>query len=244
MVCGEPVVYSAIREERRCHYCGRLLASNAWCVHGHFVCDACHGADAVQVVREVCLHSRETDAATLMQTIRSHPRFPMHGPEHHSLVPAVILAALRNGGERVTEAQIKEAVERGRTIAGGACALLGACGAAIGVGIALSLLTGADPLHGDTRMIAQQATWAALGEIAAMSAPRCCQRESWLALMTASGLVREVTGGSLAVSHIRCAQSAQNRECIRESCPLWSPSEEQGVDVARVPTFADGSAQR
>ncbi|HOT24118.1 MAG TPA: DUF5714 domain-containing protein [Thermoleophilia bacterium] len=244
MVCGERLVYSPVREKRRCHYCGRPLPTNAWCVQGHFVCDACHGAHAVEVVREVCLHSCETDAAVLMQTIRSHPRFPIHGPEHHSLVPAVILAALRNGGERIAEALIIEAVERGRTITGGACAFLGACGTAVGVGIALSLLTGADPLHGDTRMIAQQATWTALGEIAAMSAPRCCQRESWLALMAASRFVREATGGSLAVSRIRCTQSAQNRECIHGSCPLWSPNVERQTGALSVATSGNGSPQR
>lgn len=98
----------------------------------------------------------ETDPVVLMQTIRSHPHFRMHGPEHHAMVPAVILTALRNRGCFVTHEQFTTAIQRGQTIGGGSCAFCGACGAAIGVGVATSLLLGATPYDADKRQAAQK----------------------------------------------------------------------------------------
>jgi len=222
MVCGAELRYLEVERTQRCHYCGEVLSAPAQCAAGHFVCDACHGAAAVEILERVCLGSRETDAVALMQAVRTHPSFPMNGPEHHSLVPAVILAALRNGGEPVTDAQIVAAMRRGGTVAGGACAYLGVCGAASGVGIAVSLLLGADPLNGEKRQAVQRATQRVLGAVAAFEAPRCCQRDSWVALREAAALLPESTGRTLKAPHqVVCDQWPANAECIRERCPLW-----------------------
>lgn len=221
MVCGAELVYSGTDREDACHYCGRVISTSTRCVNGHFVCNFCHSADSLEIIKTVCLHGRETDPVELMRTIRSHRQFPLHGPEHHCLVPAVILSALRNSGYPVTDSQIVTAVKRGQTVTGGACAFLGACGAAIGVGIAVSVLTGATPYHGDKRQIAQRVTQAVLGEIASYNAPRCCQRDCWLALKEAVGPVREQTGISFTVSPFACEQFDENNECIHDRCPLW-----------------------
>lgn len=222
MVCGADITYAEATRASACHYCGRLISSNAQCVHGHFVCDRCHGANAVEVVTQICLQSGERDAVALMQSIRAHPRFGMHGPEHHALVPAVILAALRNDGQVVPDDRILAAIQRGQSIPGGACAFLGTCGAAIGVGIAVSILLGASPYDGRKRQTAQQATRRALERIASLDAPRCCQRDSWLALQEASGFLRECLGLYLIVNQvIQCEQIARNKECIQDRCPLW-----------------------
>lgn len=186
MVCGAELVYFEEEREATCVYCGRTLKANAACSRGHFVCDACHRGDALEIIQNVCLNSKESDCVTLMQTIRAHPAFNLHGPEHHSLVPAVILTALRNGGEEIRDEQILAAIRRGETTVGGSCAFNGACGAAIGVGIAVSVLEGATPYAGEKRQLAQQATYRALGKIASYNAGRCCQRDSWLALNEAA----------------------------------------------------------
>ncbi len=227
MVCGAELLYFDVERTLSCSYCGRTLRANARCAKGHFVCDSCHSADAVEIIRQVCLNSRETDAVALMQKIRSHPHFRIHGPEHHSLVPAVILTALRNSGEGITEEQILTGIQRGQTIGGGACAFLGACGAAIGVGIALSVLVGATPYDGGKRQTVQQATQKVLGEIASYDAPRCCQRDSWLALRTASRILEEKLGKFLKADRtIACDQFPKNKECILNRCPLWPHREE------------------
>lgn len=223
LVCGAALTYLASPRADACHYCGRTVVADARCAEGHFVCDACHASDAVEVITQVCMHSRERDAVALMHAIRSHPRFGMHGPEHHALVPAVILVALRNAGQAVAEEQILTAIQRGQSIPGGACAFLGACGAAVGVGIAVSVLLEATPYAGRKRQCAQRATHRALERIASFEAPRCCQRDSWLALQEASRFLGENLGMTLRVDHgSTCDQSSRNKECIQDRCPLWS----------------------
>ncbi len=222
MVCGEELLYLETDETMSCHYCGETLPANARCSAGHFVCDRCHSSDAVEIIERVCLGSREKDAVALMQSVRSHPQFRIHGPEHHALVPAAILAALRNAGYGVSDEQIRTGIQRGQTVAGGACAFLGACGAALGAGIAFSVLMGANPYHGDRRQAVQQMTGIVLGKISSYRAPRCCQRDSWLALRAASKLLREDLDFELTVDHvITCEQFQENRECIHGQCPLW-----------------------
>jgi len=222
MVCGAALGYLESPCDIACHYCGRIIPANAQCVRGHFVCDRCHSSDAVEVITQICLHARERDAVALMQIIRSHPRFGMHGPEHHALVPAVILAALRNHGHTVPEGRIITAIQRGQSIPGGACAFLGACGAAVGAGIAVSILLEATPYDGSKRQAAQQATQGALARIASYEAPRCCQRDSWLALQETSRFLWKHLGMVLKVDHvISCDQVSRNAECIQDRCPLW-----------------------
>ncbi len=157
----------------------------------------------------------------LMQAIRSHPLFKMHGPEHHSMVPAVILAALKNTGQQIMDDEINRAIERGKTVCGGACAFLGACGAAIGAGIAASIVLKANPYDGEKRQVVQQATQRVLARIASFKAPRCCQRDSWLALKEVSAILNEITGKSMPVDTFKCEQFPGNKECIHEECPLW-----------------------
>jgi MoaA/NifB/PqqE/SkfB family radical SAM enzyme/SAM-dependent methyltransferase len=223
MVCGSDLIYQQTNKDMTCSYCEGSFPSGARCKKGHFVCDTCHSSDAIGFIRQVLIESRDDDAVSLMQKVRSHPKFPIHGPEHHSLLPAVILTALRNSGEEISFDQIDTAIERGQSIAGGACAFFGACGAAIGVGIALSVLTGATPLDGGKRQLAQLATQNALGEIAEYDVPRCCQRDLWLALQSASKFLEEKMDKKLKVDFpLKCEQFSKNKECIFKECPLWS----------------------
>ncbi len=221
MVCGEALAYRPVERAETCHFCGDVRPATAACTAGHYVCDACHRAAAVEVIERVCLRSAEKDAVALMQAVRAHPAFPVHGPEHHSLVPAVLLTALRNAGEPVTDEQIVAAIRRGATVAGGACAYLGICGAAAGVGIAVSVLAGADPLNGGARQTVQRTTAAVLEAVARYNAPRCCQRDSWVALRQAARLLPAFTAVRLEAGGLTCRQWRENAECIRGRCPLW-----------------------
>ena len=86
-------------------------------------------------------------AITLMQ----NPHVPMHGPEHHFLVPAMLLAAYYNTiGEPYRKSRVLGlARERSGLVKGGSCGLLGDCGAAVGTGIFIPIITGATPLSLD-----------------------------------------------------------------------------------------------
>ncbi|RWX51334.1 hypothetical protein VU01_11571, partial [Candidatus Electrothrix marina] len=95
-------------------------------------------------------------------------------------------------------------------------------GAAVGAGIAASLILEATPLKADERQHSLAFTAEILTEIAKMNAGRCCQRDSWLALTHASRLSEEFFGIALpAETALHCSQYEQNHECIRNRCPLW-----------------------
>ena len=223
MLCGAELVYDNQAREQACHFCGSRQQTNSRCREGHFICDRCHQEEGLEVIRHICLERSEQDMIRLLTIIRSHPAVPMHGPEHHALVPGVILAAFRNSGGRISHETIGAGIERGAGIPGGACGFWGSCGAAIGAGIAASLILDATPLTPHPRQQAQEFGARVLAAIGGIRGGRCCQRETWLALTTTARLAPQYFGISLrADSVIHCSQYRQNRECIQKQCPLWN----------------------
>jgi MoaA/NifB/PqqE/SkfB family radical SAM enzyme/SAM-dependent methyltransferase len=222
MVCGKPITYLSEEQECRCAYCRKLFSANALCENGHYVCDACHAEDGLKVIQHICLNTTETDMIRLLGQIRRHPAIPMHGPEHHAIVPGIILAAYRNAGGEISDSIIENGVKRGSFVAGGYCAFMGVCGAAVGVGIAFSLILDANPLMPDRRKLVQRSTQAALAEISKLKAARCCQRDSWLALKKAASLSKTYLPVTLkSENDLICKQKRQNKECMGQECPLY-----------------------
>ncbi len=222
MVCGSPLEYLETAEAMTCSYCRRTIHSSTRCETRHFVCDECHVDGAPEAIISMATASDERDMIRLFRTIRKHPSIPVHGPEYHALVPAVIVAAARNSGLSIDERHIRTAVERGRTVAGGACGFMGACGAALGVGTAFSIILGANPLTGEERSILHSVTISALQGIGSLKAARCCQRDSLIALQTAAELSLEILGVQLQASDDSvCEQVAINHDCLGSGCPYW-----------------------
>jgi hypothetical protein len=153
-VCGKPLVYGTEEVPRRCSFCGNEFGALIYCPAGHYVCDACHGRGAFDVLRDVLSETTSADPAEILETVMAHPSVPMHGPEHHAMVPGIIVAAVNNAGYPVPDGAVERAIERGSKVPGGWCGSHGVCGAAIGVGTAVSVLTGATPLTGKTRALA------------------------------------------------------------------------------------------
>ncbi len=221
MVCGTELNYFTEYKELTCEYCGETGEANARCKNNHFVCDNCHREDSVDILPHLLISSTETDMITLLKKIRSHPLIPIHGPEHHSIVPGIITAVYRNSGGAISDEVIETAIARGSKISGGFCGFMGACGAAIGVGVAISAIQEATPYTGKSRSAAQRGTLAALELIANIEAARCCQRDSWLALKSIGKISDEILGlRILADEHMVCTQMTTNLECMGKSCPV------------------------
>ncbi len=222
MVCGAKLRYFTTIQELSCSYCGREFPANACCEADHFVCDDCHRENGLEVIKAITSWIRETDLITLLKLIRSHPAIPMHGPEHHAMIPGIILAAYRNSGGKITEETIIAGIDRGAQIPGGVCGFWGACGAAIGTGIAVSTILAATPLTPSPRQAAQAFSAKILSSISKYRGGRCCQRETWLALTETAKLSEETLSVSLTANEIlECDQYLKNKECIRKQCPLW-----------------------
>ncbi len=222
MVCGTELHYFATSREMNCSYCGRSFSANGCCEQDHFVCDDCHRENGLEVIKTICRETKERDLITLLELIRSHPAIPMHGPEHHAIIPGIILACYRNSGGDITKEAILTGINRGGDIPGGVCGFWGACGAAIGAGIAVSTIYAATPLTPAPRQTAQAFSAKILKIISEYKGGRCCQRETWLALSETARLSAEMLSVPMeAMGALRCSQYTQNKECIRKQCPLW-----------------------
>ncbi len=231
MCCGAELEVLSSPRPVPCVYCGRSTTTAVLCRRGHFVCDACHTRDGLATIRHICAATDETDMLALMRTIRQHPALPLHGPEHHALVPAVILTTYRNRGGALPAAAIDTGIERGAQVAGGACAFWGACGAATGVGVGFGVILDANPLEATARQTVMRVTQQVLAALAALRVARCCQRDSWIALREAARLSRELLPVSLlAEARLVCRQRKRNRECAQADCPMLQGGTEPGPE--------------
>jgi hypothetical protein len=220
-VCARPLVYATESVTKTCALCGKEEKTNIYCPSGHYVCDSCHSKAAIEVLKNVLARSKSTNPAEILEQVMAHPSVPMHGPEHHVIVPAVIIAAIRNAGYPVPEGAIDKALERASKVPGGWCGLYGDCGAAVGIGIAVSVLTNATPLTGKERGLALGATALALSKLLD-DQPRCCKRSSRIAVEAAVNYLEDKLGIKLGQSKlIPCAYTIRNQQCAKGECPYY-----------------------
>ncbi len=222
MCCGGELHYFSEPKEMACHYCGQKYPADGCCPKEHFVCNCCHQQNGLEVIKAICTSTREKDLIALLQIIRSHPSIPMHGPEHHAMIPGILLACYRNCGGAISSKEILTAISRGTDVPGGVCGFWGACGAALGIGIGVATIFSATPLTAGPRKLAQEFSGRILMALAARKGGRCCQRETYIALTETARLSSELLPVLLqAAAELHCEQYLHNKECIRKQCPLW-----------------------
>lgn len=219
IICGNPLVYFDEMKILRCAICGKEASANASCEAGHFVCDDCHSGGGVGILAFL-MQSEGKDPIELFAQVCSMSEVHMHGPEHHSIVPCVLLTAFHNnGGDIELEKALPEAWKRGKGIPGGACGFMGCCGSAVGAGIFASIICRSTPLAGDVWHIPQELTADCLKAIAAVGGPRCCKRDGRLSIGQAVKFAKEHFGIDMPVSHPDCTFSGKNSECLDKRCP-------------------------
>lgn len=227
LICNAALEYLASETEMECVLCRRKQYSKARCVNGHFVCDECHisGMDGIIAT---CMNSRSGNPIEILEAMMSMPSCHMHGPEHHTMVGAALLAAYKNaGGEVDLKAALVEMMKRGKQVPGGACGFWGACGAGISTGMFISIALKATPLAGETWGLSNQMTARALDAIGRNGGPRCCKRDSYLAIREAIAFTREKLNIDMRSSPIVCQYSHFNNQCRQEKCP-FHPSAQSG----------------
>ncbi len=223
LVCGEPLVYLDKAEEMECIYCHKKELSHAKCKDDHYVCDECHAKKGVEVIMEYCRNTDSKNPVRMLQELMENPYIYMHGPEHHIMVGAVLLTAYHNaGGEIDIEDALQEMKERGGKYPGGSCGFWGCCGAAVSVGMCMSILTKSTPLSGKNWGIINCATGKVLDTLGRLGGPRCCKRNSFTAVKVAVELFEEHFGVVLEMpDKIQCDYSSENQQCLRRACPYY-----------------------
>ena len=220
MICGRELVYSSDSPSKEpCSICGHQFNTYVKCPQGHFVCDSCHSRDILGKVELLLAASDEKNPAALAQKVFELPGLNMHGPEYHSIVPAVLVVAWQNLTGRKDASKIREAIRRGKDIKGGACGIHGSCGAGVGAGTAVSIIESATPMSKDERGAANMAAGHALLEIGRHGGPRCCKRDA----ITSIESFMQTTGyfNGLQEEEYICKQYGKNKDCIRQKCPYF-----------------------
>lgn len=220
LICKAPLTYLETDQEMTCELCHQKQNSKTQCVNGHFVCDICHSTGMDEMI-SICLNTKSTNPIEILETMMSMSTCHMHGPEHHVMVGAALLTAYHNaGGALDLNPALYEMQRRGKQVPGGACGFWGACGAGISTGIYLSIALKATPLATDSWGLSNRMTARALEAIGKQGGPRCCKRDSYLAITEAIHFTREHLGIEMTLPSIQCSRAHLNNQCLQARCPF------------------------
>jgi hypothetical protein len=139
-------------------------------------------------------------------------------------VPAALLTSYYNYQKEYETKKGKLNIAKGRAekVLGGFCGSHGNCGAGVGTGIFISVITNATPLSKDVWRLSNLMTAKSLFSIANGGGPRCCKRDSFLAILEAAEFVKEHFGIRLPIKEkITCSFSHLNTECLHENCKFY-----------------------
>ncbi len=220
LICKSRLEYLVQDEMMECAICHKKELSKTRCAEGHYVCSDCH-TEGMDRIIGLCLSETSTDPIEIIRSMMNMSFCHMHGPEHHVMVGAALLTAYHNaGGEIDLKDSLYEMYRRGKQVPGGACGFWGACGAGISVGQFVSIVTKSTPLAKEPWGFSNQMTARALDSIGKVGGPRCCKRNSWLAILAAIDFAREHLGVEMTRTIPICNHSSRNNQCIVKRCPF------------------------
>ena len=221
LICGAPLEYLQEDVLMECAVCHKKENSKTRCINAHYVCSECH-TSGMDSILSVCMNEKSKNPLDIIEKMMSMPFCHMHGPEHHVMVGAALLTAYKNaGGEIDLSKALPEMYKRGKEVPGGVCGFWGACGAGISTGIYMSIITKANPLTEKAWSLSNEMTSRALSKIAEHGGPRCCKRDSYLAITAAVEFTEEKLGIKMERNTVGCSRSAMNNQCIQEKCPFY-----------------------
>lgn len=220
LVCKAPLEYLTEEVEMECCICHKKEMSRTRCINGHYVCSECHTTGMTDIIGH-CLKETSTDPIGIIRKMMAMPFCHMHGPEHHVMVGSALLTAYKNaGGEIELYAALLEMQKRGKCVPGGACGFWGACGAGVSTGMFISIVTRSTPLTQEPWGLSNQMTASSLKAIGEVGGPRCCKRDSYLAILSAIDFVKEHLGIEMTRPEVKCIHSSKNNQCIGKRCPF------------------------
>ena len=172
-------------------------------------------------ITDICRTWEGSDPAALLEHLMAQDECPAFGPVHHVLTGAALLACMRRPEGADLDERLELMCERGSLVPGASCAQWGVCGAAASCGMAFAIAAGNAPLRAEGWSEAQLMVAAILERIARAGAPRCCKRDTRIAVREAAAWFnRELDAGfELADTVPVCAVSDKNSACLKGSCP-------------------------
>ena len=229
LICEARLQYLDEPVEMECVCCHKKFKSQVRCENGHFICDECHSKSGADLVLQYCTKTKEQDPYIIARQLFKDAGIHIHGPEHHILVPSVLTAAYLNktGREDLKEKCLLLCRDRGEKVPGGFCGYAGCCGAGVGVGIFFSVIQETSPLNSESWGEVNRATGRALMNIGKYDGPRCCKRNTFLALDTANEILKEQFKINLVSRKYYCGWFNRNEECLKEKCEYHPKKSEE-----------------
>ena len=179
------------------------------------------------------MNSVSKDPIEIILNMMKMPFCHMHGPEHHVMVGAALLTAYKNAGGQIDfEKSLIEMMNRGKSVPGGVCGFWGACGAGISTGMFVSIISASTPLTDKPFSLSNQMTAKSLDAIGRIGGPRCCKRDSFIAILAAIDFARVHFGVEMEKPPITCGYSSRNNQCIEGRCPFFEKTGKTLTDPA------------
>ncbi len=221
LICKAPLEYLLEDTLMECAICRKQEPSKTRCIHGHYVCSDCHTQGMDQLIG-LCLEETSKDPVHILEKMMNLPFCHMHGPEHHVMVGAALLTAYHNaGGELDLSKALQEMYNRGKAVPGGSCGFWGACGAGISAGQFMAIATDSTPLAVKPWGLSNRMSAKALESIGLHGGPRCCKRDSWLAVLAAVDFAAEHLQVQMEKTVPVCSHSHKNNQCLQKKCPFY-----------------------
>ena len=225
LICKARLEYLETDIMMECVICHKKENSKTRCVDGHYVCNECH-TSGMDEIFSVCMNTNSNNPVEILEKMMSMEFCHMHGPEHHVMVGASLLSAYKNAGGNVElSSALSEMYSRGKQVPGGVCGFWGACGAGISAGIYMSIITKSTPLAKEAWGLSNQMTARALNVIGQNGGPRCCKRDSYLAISEAVNFTEEKMGIKMELDKIICSRSSMNNQCRKNECLFYREGE-------------------
>ena len=186
--------------------------------------------EASRFITQECLRAYAEEnkirVSDLVFRLLRSPRLPMHCPQHHYLIPAAMLMAARKvqaGSLEELRDDLTEAMMRAKNVLPAFCGSCGSCGTAVGLGIYTSILLNADQYSIHSWALVNRIAGECLLKIAEIDRPRCCKRNSYIALQVGEQFSKEVLGLDLGTSeNIQYSFYKKNAsECKKQDCPFY-----------------------
>jgi len=172
-------------------------------------------------VTALCLSETSKNPVEILLNLAKSLDIPVHNPAHHILVGSALLTAYKNAGGKIElEKTLDELKTRAEQVPGGACGYWGACGAGISSGMFVSIVTGSNPLKNEEWKLSNLMTATSLGAIGEVGGPRCCKRNSYMAITEAVKFAKKNLGVEMELEKIKCTHFAENNHCIGARCPF------------------------
>ncbi|MCI9639751.1 MAG: SAM-dependent methyltransferase [Emergencia sp.] len=187
--------------------------------------------DMRAVCKKIYEEGKNLKADEALMKLMNMEGMPMHCPYHHFIMPAALLciAAIQEGKSwEELDNWLVLTEERAKTVPPGFCGNCGTCGAAVGIGIFISVYTGASPLSVENWQWANEGTGKSLIAISKYPGPRCCKRTSFLAAQEGVPYINEKCGLHMEISDdIKCRYHGKNAQCLEEKCPFYEEDEKE-----------------